>query len=343
MKCRGAVLLITAGFLPLIWAADSLRIVSIQPAGQDVTITLQVPNKCVCKIEGAQKGFYIEVPGAAKPAVPALPANTILTEIQVYKPNDIVRVAFHFVSPSTTKPNPSRNGETLSITFHSTGQAVAASHKKPNSPVQPKPKDAPTEDLTVWLARQLSTPSPRTPAIPTQPTADLSPAEKPAPTRPSEPKPEATLAPPVFDASAVNLRISLGKPEDLPQIIAKCHGYLGFASPSDPDNVANLYRAPDGRKEPLRVGLISLDNYFALKIVSNPPPWIEEVRKHNRLSPAMDAYMLLPLDFRNHIVQDEILRVAGETNAHGGKITAATLVFTADSDLGFTIKDVEVQ
>jgi hypothetical protein len=234
------------------------------------------------------------------------------------------------------------------VTFHATGEAVHASARKPASLTSQEAKHAKPGTSSDWSADDPSA------AILQRPSASaVAPKDVVATpstissettrTRPSEPKPEATLAPPVFDASAVNLRISLGKPEDLPQIIAKCHGYLGFASPSDPDNVANLYRAPDGRKEPLRVGLISLDNYFALKIVSNPPPWIEEVRKHNRLSPAMDAYMLLPLDFRNHIVQDEILRVAGETNAHGGKITAATLVFTADSDLGFTIKDVEVQ
>jgi hypothetical protein len=127
---------------------------------------------------------------------------------------------------------------------------------------------------------------------------------------------------------------------ELLSVLSRYHGSLGCADEKDPMYVTHRFQAPEWR--PWGHGWVSIDSSFTVRI-SQPEIWpvVRDLRRSCRLGPGGSVYALFPDHF--HALLDAAIRREAARYVREGRVSKATIAFSAKSATGFVVQNVTVE
>jgi hypothetical protein len=144
------------------------------------------------------------------------------------------------------------------------------------------------------------------------------------------------------DPSAMRVAFRPDTSEQLPLVLARYSGFIGFAPVTDPRYVVSLYSAADNwtrvrENEPL----ISLEGFFALELIP-PNKWsvIGGLERQQSSDIPCRAYALFPLEFHD-VLLGEIESTAAR-RFQTGEVIGANVAFDASRPSGLLVTEVRV-
>ncbi len=189
----------------------------------------------------------------------------------------------------------------------------------------------PLKPPKVLEAQRRKPPKPKLPATPAITTA---------------PPPPPPARPPRKPAKDDSFVIEDDHTREIPKVLARQQGHIGFGEPDDNKYVRYIFGA-DGAREHEREPYISMGEYWVIEI-TDEEGWdlIERLRQQNHLSGNMVLYALFPPEMQAR-VSEEIRRVYQEKQGTGSTADIehmkVTLAFDDSVPLGFRITDLVVR